>query len=347
MSLIFTEIATFVRTKETVSTAVSYLNKWGCCARCTLRFIGTKDADVFRTNDIDSLTAWLVTASAAENSDDASKKIAVDCSDINGVVDQLELAGSAVSDPGSRKMDAEVATDKKSETRVSTDKEAVCTACLGILQERYCCKAFTDEIARAVCEQQFEYHSFLCSVSIPVSIMLREYSVLLALSHVMPSIFDDIQRDTITPVKDVWKWVNGPRLASALKSPFDQKSPFEIVVSFTYTQNDNECRFLYGLQPSIFKKRKKNQQQSQNVDVFNRTNVSHALNESSREAFRCAYKCPPTRPSAEVTIIPVVCQHAALYLAGRYVHMQFSNKIFIFYVIICHFVCYMVVLISK
>jgi len=323
MSIIFTEVATFVRTKETLSTVLSYLNKWGCCARCTLRFIGARDADIFRTNDIDSLREWVAAASVQESSKDDSKKIAVDCSSINGVVDELELGNSAVLVPGSRKIDAEVARSRKSETCVSTDKEGVCSVCLGILQERYCCKAFTDEIAQAVCEQQFEYDSFLCSVSIPVCMLLREYSTLLALCHVMPAVFADIQRDSVTPVKDVWKWVNGPRLASALKTPFDQKSPFEVVISFTYAQNDNECRFLYGLQPSIFKKRKKNQQQSQGIDVFNRANVSRAINESSRESFRCAYKCPPTRPSAEVSVSPVMCQHAALYVAGRYIYVHF------------------------
>ena len=321
MSFIFTEIATFVRTQEALSTTLSYLNKWGCCARCTLRFVGAKDADVFRTNDIDSLRAWVAAMSAQEASEDDSKKIAVGCSNINGVVDELELERSAVTVPVSG--NAEVIRNKNSAACVSFDKETLCSTCLGILQERYCCKAFTDEIAQSVCEQQFEYDSFLCSVSIPVCMLLREYSILLALCHVMPSVFGDIPRDTITPVKDVWKWVNGPRLASALKTPFDQKSPFEIVISFTYAQNDNECRFLYGLQPSIFKRRKNNRQQLQSIDVFNRANVSRAINESSREAFRCAYKCPPTRPSAEVTVSPVVCQHAALYVAGRYAHLPF------------------------
>jgi len=321
MSLIFSEIATFVQTKETLSTAINYLNTWGCCARCTLRFVGAKDADVFRMNDTDLFRQWVAATSAHESSGDDSKKTAVDCSSINGVVDELELGDSAVIVPVSRKIDAELVQSKKSETFVPSDEEIICSVCLGILQERYCCKAFTDEIAQAVCEQQFEYDSFLCSVSIPVAMLLREYSTLLALCHVMPSVFADIQRDNITPVKDVWKWVNGPRLASALKTPFDQKSPFEIVISFTYTQNDKECRFLYGLQPNIFKKRKKNQQ-SQGTDVFNRANVSRAIDESSREAFRCAYKCPPTRPSAEVTVSPVMCQHAALYVAGRYIHLQ-------------------------
>ena len=330
MSLIFTEIATFVRTKETLGTAASYLNKWGCCARCTLRFLGAKDADVFRMNDIDSLRAWVAAASAQENSEDDSKKTAVDFSSINGVVDELELGRSTAVVPGPCKLDADVASSKKSETCLSSDNRAVCSTCLGILQERFCCKAFTDEIAQAVCEQHFEYDSFLCSVSIPVCMLLREYSILLALCHVMPSVFADIQQDSITPVKDVWKWVNGPRLASALNTPFDQKSPFEVVISFTYAQNENECRFLYGLQPSIFKKRKKNQQQPQSIEVFNRASVSRAINESSREAFRCAYKCPPTRPSAEATVSPVTCQHAALYVAGRYIHLQFS-AIFYYY----------------
>jgi len=310
MSLIFTEITTFVRTKENLSTAVRHLNNWGCCARCILRFVGVKNADVFRMNDVASLTTWVTETSAQENLQNSCKKSAVDYSSMNAVVDELDPERSA-------DVVSELALNINSETSTSCVEETVCTTCLGILQERYCCSAFTDDIARAVCEQQFEYDSFLCSVSIPVCMLLREYGMLLALCHIMPSVFADISRDNITPVKDVWKWVNGPRLASALKFPFDQKSPFEIVISFTYAQNDSECKFLYGLQPYIFRKRKKNQKQLRNVDEFNRTNVSRAIHESYREAFRCAYKCPPSRPSAEVAVSPIMCQHGAICVAGR------------------------------
>jgi len=310
-----------MRTKESLTTAVSHLNNWGCCARCILRFVGVKDADVFRMNDVASLRAWVRETSAPEKSGDTCSENAVDCSSMNGTVDDSELGLTAdeVTDSGVKSV-----RDADSETCV---EETVCTTCLGILQQRYCCSSFTDDIARAVCDQHFEYDSFLCSVSIPVCMLLREYGTLLALCHLMPSAFGDISRDSITPVKDVWKWVNGPRLASALKFPFDQKSPFEIVISFIYAQNDSECRFLYGLQPHIFRKRKKNPRQLQSADVFNRANVSRAIHESSREAYRCAYKCPPTRPSTEVTISPIVCQHAAIYVAGRYNHLLFYHLI--------------------
>jgi len=316
MSLVFTEITTFIQTKESLSTAVRHLCNWGCCVRCILRFVGVKDADVFRMNDVASLRAWVAETSAEENS--ACDKNVVECFSLNGSVDELKCVSNADT----------VLTDVHRsgvEMSKSCTEQTICTTCLGILQERYCCSAFTDDIVRAVAEQQFEYDNFLCSVSIPVCMLLREYGTLLALCHLMPSDFADVSRDSITPVKDVWKWVNGPRMALALKCPFDQKSPFEIVISFNYAANDNECRFLYRLQPSIFRKRKKNPRQLQGVDVFNRANVARAIQESSREAFRCAYKCPPSRPSAEVTVSPVICQHAAIYVAGRYRPLQFSD----------------------
>lgn len=344
MSLIFSEITSFLRTKASLGTAISYLNKWGCCARCVLRFVGVKDADVFRMNDVASLRAWL-TETAQENFEADCKTNFVDCSRINGAIEELKSRSSVDDVTDSRKTGVELARNTHSETSTSFVGKTVCTTCLGILQERYCCSAFTDEIALAASEQQFEHHSFLCSVSVPVCMLLREYGTLLALCHVMPSAFADISQDSITPVKDVWKWVNGPRLASALKSPFDQKSPFEIVISFLYEQNDKECKFLYGLQPCIFRKRKKNQRQLQSIDVFNRANVSRAIHESSREAFRRAYKCPPTRPSSEVNVSPVTCQHAAIYVAGRYRHLHFYvTLIFIIFVV---YLCIFMTLISK
>ena len=314
MSLYFTEFATFLRTKDSLSTAVNHLNKWGCCARCILRFVGVKDIDVYRMNDVSSLRAWVTDA--------------VDSSSVNGVdVDGDESESGFSSDvvTASHQIVVDLATKVDSETSASGVEKAVCTTCLGILQERYCCSAFTDDIARAVCQQQFEYDTFLCSISIPVCVLLREYGTLLALSHLMPSVFEDISRDSITPVKDVWKWVNGPRLASTLKCPFDQKSAFEIIISFVYGHSEKECKFLYGLQPCIFRKRKKNQKQLQSTEEFSRANVSRAINECSREAYRCAYKCPPTRPSSEVTVSPITCQHAAIYVAGRYACLCISE----------------------
>lgn len=325
MSIIFTEVNTFVRTEETLSAVVSHLREWGCCVRCILRFIGVRDADVFRMKYTGSLCEWLKLASAPEDikgvSSISGSEAGIDLAVINGVVSESQSYNVTES----CKMDSKVTDDKYSETSPSSVKQTVCVTCLGILQERYCSSEFIDSIARAVYEQEYEYDSFLCSVSVPVCMMLREYGTFLGLCHLMPSIFSDVHRDSITPVKDVWKWVNGPRLASSLKSPFDQKSPFEVIISFTYEQNDDECRFLYRLQPSIFRKRKKNQKQLLNADVFNRANVARAINESSREAFRCAYKCPPTRPSAAVTVTPVMCQHAAVYIAGRYTHFKFMD----------------------
>jgi len=323
MSLNFSEITTFVQTKEILSTAVNDLNRWGCCARCILRFLGVNDVDVYRVNDAASLRAWVAETSARENLEEAGKKEIVDCSGVNGVVDLSQSGWDPDISADSHKTDVELKRSTESEILFSCVEDSVCTTCLGILQERYCCPAFTDDIAHTVRQQQFEYDNFLCSISVPVSMLLREYGTLLALRHLIPSAFGDVSRDSITPIKDVWKWVNGPHLASALKCPFDQKSPFEVVISFIYAPDESECKFLYGLQPHIFRKRKKNQKQSQSVDVFNRANVSRAINECSREAYRRAYKCPPTRPTSGVTVSPISCQHAAIYIAGRYMHCIF------------------------
>jgi len=334
MSFVFTEITTFMRTQENLSTAIQHLNNWGCCARCILRFVGVKDANVFRMNDVASLRAWVTETSTLVNSGDICSQNTVVCSSVNGIVQNLELGLNAGVVSDSHKMDFET-RNASSESSQSCVEETICTTCLGILQERYCCSEFMNDIAGAVSEQDFEYSNFLCSISVPVCLVLREYGTLLALRHLMPSVFTDILRDCITPVKDVWKWVNGPKLASVLKFPFDQRSPFEIVISFTYDYNDSECKFLYGLQPNIFRKRKKNQKQMQGVSEFNHASVSRAVNESSHEAFRCAYKCPPSRPSVEVTLCPVTCQHAAIYVAGRYRHLQFLPYISYFLSNLC------------
>ena len=142
----------------------------------------------------------------------------------------------------------------------------------------------------------------------------REYAVRLSLAQLVPSEFNIEQKTVAASVKDVWKWINGPALATLLGVAFDQKSSFEILLTFAYDDDLDECRFLSKLYPDIFRRRKKNKN---TLGVFNRSNVSRAIESTKPEVFRQYFQCPPTRPSSFATVVPISCQHAAVYIAGR------------------------------
>jgi tRNA pseudouridine synthase 10 len=133
--------------------------------------------------------------------------------------------------------------------------------------------------------------------------------------ELLPTANADGHRDGVASVKDVWKWINGPYLVTALHAPFDQKSSFEVVLSFVYSRNDDECGFLFKLFPNVFQRRKRNRH---GWEVFNRSNVARAISDTSAAVFRRHFSCPPSRPSMAVTVSPISCQHSALYIGGRY-----------------------------
>ena len=191
----------------------------------------------------------------------------------------------------------------------------ICVSCLGILQEQYCKRGFMDEILSVVRKQDFEFSAFLCSISTPVCLLLREHAVWLTLSTAMPLIFTGGRKDDIVPIKDIWKWVNGPTLAMVLEVPFDLRSTFEVLLTFVHPVNMSECDFLYDLYPNTFHRRKNTRQ---GFEVFNRTNVTKAIEDVTDNRFRKLYRCPPRPLAVPCDCDPITCLREAIYIAGRY-----------------------------
>lgn len=66
------------------------------------------------------------------------------------------------------------------------------------------------------------------------------------LENTFPEIFKTIYPLGIvtTNVKDVWKWIVGQRIGTALSKSFDINSDFTIILSFHYKDDDSEARVL-------------------------------------------------------------------------------------------------------
>jgi len=304
MSLLNDEISICIGEGSCLSSVVQSLKKWGCCVRCIFRFLGVKSADVFRTYDLAALTVCaedLITGSGANNRNCEE----TDNLDVHGIT-FVDVIKNGNAEPN----DAQSVVDMK----VTKDETKACACCFGVLQDMYCQPDFVKQISKAVLEQDYEFKNFLCSVSLPVCMVLREHAIWLALDELVPGGFADAEKNGIASVKDVWKWINGPLLASSLGVPFDQKSHFEVLLTFIYANNDKECSFLYSLYPNVFQRRKQNKH---GWEVFNRSNVARAIENTKPDIFRRQFKCPPTCPLSCAAVSPITCQHGALYIAGR------------------------------
>ena len=112
--------------------------------------------------------------------------------------------------------------------------EPVCVACLGVLQSQFSTAEFIDSIHAAIVSLKLEFTTFLCSISMPVSMLVRDHGIYLMMKQLNPGIYStsgskDVNKYmSIASVKDVWKWINGPAIASKLNVNFDQSSLFEV-----------------------------------------------------------------------------------------------------------------------
>ena len=283
------------RDEGDVSTAVKAMHSWHVCYRCILRFLGTDLQDYYRKT-IPELEQWI-----QEHLNDGGEKdkIVPVCESENNVE-------QCPSDMLSEKIDDGVADNNSS---------YVCVACVGILQDNYCSESYYNKLFEAVHQQGFQFDAYYLSLSIPVPLMLREFAVFQKLQELLPQVYDDSSRDDITSIKEAWKLASGPSMSRLLGVSFDQKSLFEVKLTFSHPDLEKECHFLLDLFPEVFRQRKNNKH---GWEIFTRVNVPNALDTMGDAIFRRNYHCPPRQLGAPCDCSSVECAHEAIYIAGRY-----------------------------
>ncbi|XP_014768473.1 tRNA pseudouridine synthase Pus10 [Octopus bimaculoides] len=194
------------------------------------------------------------------------------------------------------------------------EAEKICICCLGILQQ-FCSDTFTQKIIEHVKSSGYIFSNYLCSLMLPVSLIVRQHSVYLHLRDEFVAMYHGISDDDIPAVKEVWKWQNGPILADALAAPFNMKSPFELNITFTYPHSNKECGFLTDIHPDIFRKRKT---KKGDWEMFSRANVAKAVSETVNSIYQKVCKFPPLTPMESCICDSIRCQHDSVFVAGRY-----------------------------
>ncbi|CAC5362236.1 PUS10 [Mytilus coruscus] len=191
-----------------------------------------------------------------------------------------------------------------------------CPVCLGILQT-YIDEEFLYKIKKAVEEDDYEFKTFICSLTIPVCILVREHSVLIHLQDKFKDEYEVMTLPDFVSIKEAWKLRCGPLLSNLINVPFDQKSMFDIAVLFTYDRSDKECTFLSDERPDLFVKRKSKNFRNLD-DTFTRNNVIKALDSMSEDLFKRLYKTPPSPPKSSCNFLDIKCSHEPVFVAGRY-----------------------------
>ena len=132
-------------------------------------------------------------------------------------------------------------------------------------------------------------NDYFLSLSFPVSLLLRQRALCIALKDLLPEIYQSDVLEQLVTVKEAWRWANLPSLTTALQLQHNTDSHFHVNLSFSHAQAQHECRFLYGTNAKQFSRRKNAN------NSFNLSNVKLALNKLSDDEFRAWVNTYTTR----------------------------------------------------
>ncbi|KAM6367818.1 tRNA pseudouridine synthase Pus10 isoform 5-T11 [Alca torda] len=234
-------------------------------------------------------------------------------------------------------------------TAMENSAVKVCNVCLGILQE-FCEADFVKKVCQKVNSADYQFTSFVFSVSLPPQLSVRERAAWLLVKQEMGKLGLPLAKDDVVQLKEAYKWIIHPQLSEELGVPADGKSLFEVSVVFAHPETEEECRFLRTLSqpgevlqvsfwvgfpsvasaishlsscsytitcratacPDCFKPAKNKQ------SVFTRMAVIKALEKIKEEDFLKHFPWPPSSPKNLCVALEIQCNNGAVFVAGRY-----------------------------
>ncbi|KAM7027383.1 tRNA pseudouridine synthase Pus10 [Passerculus sandwichensis] len=287
----------------------------GTCPRCVLRFCSVGSQLLYRHPQQDllkDLQEFLRNSQEQEGtecldvSDPPCKRLRLEQKgeggaelNHNGATPQLPPAG----DTGN--------TGNAGNAALDSSAGRVCNVCLGILQE-FCEPDFVKKVCQKVNSADYQFTSFVFSVSLPPQLSVRERAAWLGVKQQMRNLGLPLAKDDIVQLKEAYKWIIHPQLAEELGVPADGKSLFEVSVVFAHPETDEECHFLATACPDCFKPAKNKQ------SVFTRMAVIKALERIKEEDFLKHFPCPPGSPKNLCDALEIQCNNGAVFVAGRY-----------------------------
>ncbi|KAJ7341302.1 hypothetical protein JRQ81_005241 [Phrynocephalus forsythii] len=292
-------------------TLARLLLNFGACARCVLRFCRVGLHAAYRQPHkelLSKLREFLNKSKdeeglSCETADPPCKRIRLENTK---EVKEETLNGSHELD-GAENDESMTLVDSDGKTSMPT----VCIICLGILQE-LCETDFVKTVCHKINSSEYQFSSFVFSVSFPPQLSVREHAAWLLVKEEMGKQDLVVEKEDLVQLKEAYKWITHPLFLEELGVPADGKSLFEVSVIFAHPETDEDCRFLAAACPSCFKPAKNKQ------SVFTRMAVVKALDTISDEDFHKNFRSPPSLPKSACTVVGVQCTNGAIFVAGRY-----------------------------
>ncbi|KAM7061291.1 tRNA pseudouridine synthase Pus10-like [Acridotheres tristis] len=216
---------------------VQLLLSTGTCPRCILRFCCVGSQMLYRHPHKDlmkDLQEFL------KNSQEKEDTVCLDVADPPCKRLRLEHGEEGADD-----LNHNGAIPSADDGNSATESPAVkvCNVCLGILQE-FCEPDFVKKVCQKVNSADYQFTSFVFSVSLPPQLSVRERAAWLGVKQQMRNLGLPLAKDDIVQLKEAYKWMIHPQLSEELGVPADGKSLFEVSVVFAHPETDEECHFL-------------------------------------------------------------------------------------------------------
>ncbi|XP_077189104.1 tRNA pseudouridine synthase Pus10 isoform X2 [Paroedura picta] len=275
---------------------------FGACPRCIFRFCRVELQASYRRPEKE-LLCELRTLLQSDNNEGG-----LPCEMVQPPCKRIKLE--------SPKEEAAEQTPNGSHQLIDAEKDGnvrppVCTVCLGILQE-LCEMDFVKAVCQKINSSEYQYSSFVFSVSFPPQLSVREHVAWLLIKEEMGKQDLLVEKDDLVQLKEAYKWIIHPLFLEELGVPADGKSLFEVSVVFAHPETDEDCHFLAKVCPSCFKPAKNKQ------SVFTRMAVIKALELIDDDDFLKNFRSPPSSPKTPCTAVDIQCTNGAIFVAGRY-----------------------------
>ncbi|XP_043593872.1 tRNA pseudouridine synthase Pus10 isoform X2 [Bombus pyrosoma] len=202
---------------------------------------------------------------------------------------------------------------------ISFNDEIPCITCLGILQNKTQ-EQVIGKIQVEVDKQNYDSGTFICALTVPVCISVRERFL-----HIQCATQLNLSEDALLDfkvklqsVKDVWKWIMTPKLELAIKKQADSMtpSPFLIEIILTYKFNEKECETLLlckGTNNTGNKWKRK-----YNENRFSRKSIETLMTKIIDKEFFQYFKAVSFNTSDSINIENIICSHSSIFIGGRY-----------------------------
>ncbi|XP_076757321.1 pseudouridine synthase 10 [Xylocopa sonorina] len=201
-----------------------------------------------------------------------------------------------------------------------SDDELLCVACLGILQNK-----IQEQVIRniqvEVEKENYDCETFICALTIPVCISLRERFL-----HMQCAARLKISEDTLLAlkvklqnIKDVWKWLVTPKIEQTIKKQVDQATPSPLLIEIILTckSNEKECETLVSMCKETNNAKNKRKRKF-NDNRYSRKSIETIMAKITDEEFSQYFTALSFETADSIEVGSIVCSHSSIFIGGRY-----------------------------